>query len=102
MVASVMESSLDTSDRKKVVENGATKAAEKFLAEAEEYFSYQDAWWQIGFDHDGEPVGFVLPVIYPGATRDGLEEATLYYIGVLPKYRQQGFNSSPNIRQMLF
>jgi ribosomal protein S18 acetylase RimI-like enzyme len=61
------------------------------LNEAREDFAYQDEWWQFGIDVQGEIVGFVLPVIYPGFAKDGLEEGTIYYIGALPKYRGLGF-----------
>ncbi|MEL6385313.1 MAG: GNAT family N-acetyltransferase [Cyanobacteria bacterium J06626_18] len=91
IVAQVMEASTDKSDQKRVVEYGAHRAAEQFLAEANNGFSYQDDWWQVGFGSDGTVVGFVFPVIYPGCTQEGLEEASIYYIGVLPKYRGQNF-----------
>ena len=90
-VALVMESSIDASDRKQVVERGSRQAAGQFLSESKDGFLYQDEWWQIGFSSDDRVVGFVFPVIYPGCAKDGLEEATIYYIGVLPEYRGQGF-----------
>ena len=91
LVAQVVEHSLDSSDRKQVSEHGAAQAAEKFIAESKDGFFYRDEWWKVGLDSSGKIVGFVLPVIYQGCARDGLEEATLYYIGVLPEYRQRGF-----------
>lgn len=91
VVARVMESSIDASDRKQVVEHGSRQAAEQFLSESKDGFLYQDEWWQIGFNSDDRVVGFVFPVIYPDCAKDGLEEATIYYIGVLPEYRGQGF-----------
>ena len=90
-IAEVMESSIDASDRKQVLKHGSRQAAEQFIAESREGFSYQDEWWQIGVNSDGRVVGFVLPVIYEGCAKDDLEEASIYYIGVLPKYRGQGF-----------
>lgn len=87
----VMESSIDKSDRKQVSEWGSRQAAEQFLAKSRDGFSYEDEWWKIGVNGDGEVVGFVLPVIYKGCAKEGLEEATLYYLGVLPQYRRQGF-----------
>ena len=91
VVAQVMESSIDASDRKQVMEQGARQAAEHFLAESQAGFSYQDDWWQIGVNSDDRVVGFIFPVIYPGCAKDGLEEASIYYIGVLPEYRGHGF-----------
>ncbi|MEM8674704.1 MAG: GNAT family N-acetyltransferase [Cyanobacteria bacterium P01_G01_bin.67] len=91
VVAQVMESSIDASDRKQVVESGSRQAAEQFLSESKDGFSYQDEWWQIGFSSDDRVVGFVFPVIYPGYAKNGLEEASIYYIGVLPEYRGQSF-----------
>ena len=34
--------------------------------------------------------GFVLPVIYDGCSRDGLDEATIYHMGVAPAHRGTG------------
>ena len=51
----------------------------------------QKKWWQIGRNSHNNIVGFVLPVTYEDGTKNGLEEATIYYIGVLPAYRGQGF-----------
>ena len=79
-VALVMESSIDASDRKQVVEHGSDRAAEQFLSESKNGFLYQDEWWQIGFNSDDRVVGFVFPVIYPGYAKDGLEEATIYLL----------------------
>ncbi|WP_222427122.1 hypothetical protein [Hyella patelloides] len=57
-VAQVMESSIDASDRKQVVERGSRQAAEQFLSESKDGFLYQDEWWQIGFSSDDRVVGF--------------------------------------------
>lgn len=90
-VAQVMESSIDTSEQKQVLKYGFSNFAQQFLAlVTKNGFSYQDQWWQIGINSDGKIVGLVFPVIYQGSVKDGLEEATIYYIGVLPKYRGQG------------
>ena len=91
ILARVMSSSLDAGDRKTVSQHGAPQAAEHFLQSSRDGFSYQDEWWQLGFNHNGEIVGFVLPVIFEGCAKDGLEEGTVYYIGVLPEYRGLGF-----------
>lgn len=91
VVGQVMEASIDASDCKQVLAHGSHQATKQFLAGAKDGFAYQDDWWQIGLDGDGNLVGFVLPVIYPGYAKEGLEEASIYYIGVLPKYRGQHF-----------
>jgi ribosomal protein S18 acetylase RimI-like enzyme len=39
---------------------------------------------------DERPAGFVLPVVYEGCSRGGLDEATIYHIGVAPAHRGAG------------
>ncbi len=92
-VAQVMELSLDARDQKQVSKYGSDQAAEKFITEAKDGFFYQDQWWQVGVNSDSKVVGFIFPVIYENSTKDGREEATIYYIGVLPQYRGQGFGT---------
>ncbi|MBE9101212.1 GNAT family N-acetyltransferase [Vacuolonema iberomarrocanum] len=89
-VARVMAESVDASDRRRTSEHDPHKAAEMFLYSAREDFAYQDDWWQFGINEKGEIVGFVLPVIFPGCAKEGLEEGTIYYMGVLPGYRGLG------------
>jgi ribosomal protein S18 acetylase RimI-like enzyme len=90
-VMQVIAESVDASDRRRALEPDPHKAAELFLNSAREDFAYQDDWWQFGINEKGEIVGFVLPVIYPGFAKEGLEEGTIYYIGILPEYRGLGF-----------
>ena len=90
-LAQVLSSSIDASDQKKVLKIGVRRAAKQFIDESRDDFSYQDEWWQFGVNHHEQIVGFVLPVIYQGGTKDGLEEGTIYYMGVLPEYRGLGF-----------
>jgi ribosomal protein S18 acetylase RimI-like enzyme len=90
-VMQVIAESVDASDRRKASEPDPYKATEIFLNEAREDFAYQDEWWQFGVNEKGEIVGFVLPVICPEYAKEDLEEGTIYYIGVLPKYRGLGF-----------
>jgi GNAT superfamily N-acetyltransferase len=35
----------------------------------------------------GTAAGFVLPVIFDDCARDGLDEGTIYHMGVAPSYR---------------
>jgi ribosomal protein S18 acetylase RimI-like enzyme len=37
-----------------------------------------------------QTAGFVLPVTYDGCSRDGLDEATIYHMGVSPAHRGTG------------
>jgi ribosomal protein S18 acetylase RimI-like enzyme len=91
VVGRVMASSMDASHQKQVLEHEPQEAAEKFLNSARDGFSYQDGWWQFGINENGEIIGFVLPVIFEECVKEGLEEGTIYDIGVLPEYRGLGF-----------
>lgn len=90
-VGQAMANSLDRSDQKAVAEYGARAVAERFVGEADEYFDYEPLWWQLAYDQDNELAGFVQPVLFPDCQKDGLEEATIYYIGVLPNKRGKGY-----------
>lgn len=74
-------------------EHDPNEAAEMFLNASRDGFSYQDEWWQLGINGNGDIVGFVLPVIFEGCAKEGLEEGTIYEIGVVPEYRGLGFAS---------
>lgn len=87
IVARVMANSLDRNDQRAVSELGADEAATRFVASAGMHFDYEQAWWQIGFDTNGEVAGFIQPVIFRGCRRENREEATLFYIGVVPERR---------------
>jgi len=91
VVARVMVSSLDASDQRRASEDDPQAAMEMFLNSARDDFSFQDDWWQIGINGTGDIVGIVLPVTFNGCAKDGLEEGTIYYIGVVPEYRGLGF-----------
>jgi ribosomal protein S18 acetylase RimI-like enzyme len=51
--------------------------------------SREPGWWQL-LVLRGEVAGFVLPVIYDNCARDGLDEATIFHMGVLPAHRASG------------
>lgn len=93
VVGRVMASSIDASHQKKVSEHDPNEAAEMSLNASRDGFSYQDEWWQLGINGNGDIVGFVLPVIFEGCAKEGLEEGTIYEIGVVPEYRGLGFAS---------
>ncbi|MEM7533823.1 MAG: GNAT family N-acetyltransferase [Chloroflexota bacterium] len=63
--------------------------------DATEYFIQQPEWWQVAYTQTGTLVGYVQPVLFPNSEqdRDGqrVSEATLYYIGVLPEARGNGY-----------
>ena len=89
-VAQIMAESVDASDRRRAAEPNLHAEVEVFLNTASEDFSYQDEWWQFGINEKGEIVGVVLPVIFPDCAKENLEEGTIYYMGVVPKYRGLG------------
>ena len=91
VVARVMASSMDASHLRKVSEPEPHEAVEKFLNSAREGFSYENDWWQFGINENGDIVGFVLPVIFKECAKEGLEEGTIYDIGVVLEYRGLGF-----------
>lgn len=67
------------------------EAAELVLNSSRDGFSYRVEWWQFGLNNSKEIVGFVLPVVFEGCAKEGLEEGTIYYIGVIPEYRGLGY-----------
>ena len=52
-------------------------------------FSYLRERWEVLSARD-RAAGFVLPVIYDGCSREGLDEATIYHMGVAPEDRRAG------------
>jgi ribosomal protein S18 acetylase RimI-like enzyme len=92
----VMASSPDPSDAHAVQQMGPLGAALDLLAAVQPYFEFAAAWWQRAEDQDGEPVGFVLPVVFADAarTRDGLREGTIFHMGVLPSQRGKGYGDA--------
>ncbi len=85
-----MADSLDACDRREVARDGAEAAAANFLAMADRGFHHAPGWWQYAHDAAGDLVGFLLPTVFTGSARGGLQESTLFYIGVLPGHRGQG------------
>lgn len=91
VVARIMALSMDASDQRRASEDDSYAAVEAFLNSARDDFSYQDDWWQFGINDSGDIVGVVLPVTFNGCAKGDLEEGTLYYLGVVPEYRELGF-----------
>ena len=88
LVARVLETSRGPEDRRAVEVLGPDEAARRCLSLAPG-FSYLPEKWHV-LTMDGEPAGFVLPVIYDGCSRNGLDEATIYHMGVHPDHRGSG------------
>lgn len=88
LVAEVLASSPGPEDRQAVEHLGADEAARRILALAPG-FSYLPGRWQL-LAVRGQALGFVLPVTYDGCSREGLDEATIYHMGVAPEHRRRG------------
>lgn len=89
-VAAVLADSPDPLDRAAVGDLGSVGAAERLLACVPEWpICAPDQWWECCL-LAGEPVGFVLPVVFDGTRRDGRDEGTIFHVGVVPPYRGRG------------
>lgn len=88
LVGAVLADSVDASDIAAVEALGPQAAAERILSPPAG-FSFRAEWWHV-LEQDGVAAGFVLPVTYDGCERDGLDEATIYHMGVAPPYRGRG------------
>jgi ribosomal protein S18 acetylase RimI-like enzyme len=67
---------------------GAEEAARRTLALAAGFSYLPDRWHLLSVRE--QIAGFVLPVIYDGSSRDGLDETTIYHMGVSPVQRGSG------------
>ena len=88
LVGAVLASSVDASDLAAVKALGPDGAAANVLSPPPGY-SYDRQWWHV-LTFEDTPAGFVLPVVFDGCARDGLDEATIYHMGVAPTYRGRG------------
>ncbi len=88
LVAEVLANSPGPEDARAVERLGAEEAARRVVALAPG-FSYLPGRWHVLTVRE-RMAGFVLPVVYDGCDRDGLDEATIYHMGVAPKYRGRG------------
>jgi ribosomal protein S18 acetylase RimI-like enzyme len=90
VVAAVVASSPDASDVAAVAALGARDAAHQLLEAPPAWgMSNRREWWSL-LSVDGEPAGFVLPVTYDQSARDGLDEGTIFHLGVAPDHRGRG------------
>lgn len=88
LVADVLMNSPGPEDARAVDQFGAEEAARRTIALAPG-FSYLRSRWHVVMVRQ-TMAGFVLPVVYDGCERDGLDEATIYHMGVAPEYRGRG------------
>jgi ribosomal protein S18 acetylase RimI-like enzyme len=94
VVAQVLTGSPDASDVSNVGEMGEVGAARDMIRAAPDWgCSHESGWWQLLISH-GHVAGFVLPVTYDNCVRDGLDEGTIFHMGVLPDHRGQGLGRS--------
>jgi ribosomal protein S18 acetylase RimI-like enzyme len=88
LVADVLASSPGPEDAYAVETLGPEDAARRILALAPGFSYLPDRWHVLMVD--ARAAGFVLPVVYDGCARDGVDEATIYHMGVAPPYRGVG------------
>jgi GNAT superfamily N-acetyltransferase len=93
MVMALPESH-DLRDVATIERHGAREAAEAMVADAVggTTYSCDRQWWSLVF-FDDTPAGFVLPVVFTGEARNGLDEGTIYHIGVVPEHRGKGLGA---------
>jgi ribosomal protein S18 acetylase RimI-like enzyme len=90
VVAGVLAASSDAADVATVAAAGAVNSARRLLdASPTSGFSREVGWWTL-LAIRGEAAAFVLPVTYDNCTRCGLDEATIFHMGVLPEHRGRG------------
>lgn len=89
-LSQVLTHSLDPADQLAVAERGPHEAANALIALADPHFQQQPEWWQRADKPSGEPVGFVLCSLLTG-TAGSPPDGTIFYLGVLPEHRRNGF-----------
>lgn len=87
-VGTCLADSLDAWDRAAVADLGADGAA-RLITSPWDGFRHDPSWWELLVLGD-EVVGFVLPVVYEGTGRNGLDEGTIMHLGVVPQHRGRG------------
>jgi GNAT superfamily N-acetyltransferase len=91
LLASNLELSIDPREKEWVRLWGSRVLAERMIEDAQAGKNYEceRQWWSI-VSWDGEAAGFAMPVVFTGCKRDGLDEGTIYHIGVVGEYRGRG------------
>jgi len=94
VVAEVLSATPDASLSAGVEAMGPTGFARHFLAAESSWgMHHHEGWWQL-LHLNGTPVGFVLPGTFDGRTLEGLDEGTIFLMGVRPDWRGQGLGRS--------
>jgi GNAT superfamily N-acetyltransferase len=91
LFARALEASIDPQDEAEVRRAGAPAVAARMAEDAQSgrvYLCEREWWWIV--DVDGAAAGVVLPVVFAGCARGGLDEGTLYHIGVVSEQRAGG------------
>jgi ribosomal protein S18 acetylase RimI-like enzyme len=93
LIGAAMVSSMDESDRFNVPRIGTEAAVQELFDLLPQYFHREAGWWRVATQADGHPVGFVLPVTFKEERfwKAGQPQGTIFYMGVLPGSRGQGF-----------
>ncbi len=91
MLGAVIATSLDEADLFNVRRLGVNAAVQQIYDLLPEYFERRPGWWRVAKSAKGEPLGFVLPVVFqePRFRKDGQPQGTIFYMGVLPGRRGQ-------------
>lgn len=90
VIALVLDASDDPADAASVCAVGAERAAELLLAAPPMWAChYEPSWWELVVV-EGEPAGFVLPVVFDDADGTGACTGTIFHMGVVKAYRGQG------------
>jgi ribosomal protein S18 acetylase RimI-like enzyme len=85
-----LSGALDVADQETVALKGLSAAVRSYVQPSTAY-AFDRAWWRLAYNADGALVGFTQPVIFRDGERDGLQEGSLHYIGVLPAHRGMGY-----------
>ncbi len=92
-IAAVMATSIDESDAYTVPRIGADAAAQELFDLLAQSFDRRPSWWRLALNDGGNPVGFVLPVLFNEERfwKEGRPQGTILYMGVLPEFRGHGY-----------
>jgi ribosomal protein S18 acetylase RimI-like enzyme len=94
LFARVLDDSIDPRDMDAVRRSGGRAVALRMIGDALSggVYGCEREWWSI-VAVDGEVAGVVLPVVFTGCARDGLDEATIYHLGVVAEQRRRGLGN---------
>ena len=90
VVEAVIAQSPDAGDIARVREMGASVAARHLIDSVPDWaMSRLPGWWEL-LTMSGKVAGFVMPVTYDECAREGLDEATIFHLGVVDGFRGIG------------